>query len=106
MQIGDRIKKLRTEAGMTQEELASKINVGKSSISMYENNKIRPDDDLKQKLCDIFNVTLDYLMGRSILKTPEERIAFHLEDDELDPDDVALIQNLIESLKKKHKNNP
>lgn len=103
MNFGKVLKELREEKKMTQEELGLLLKLSKSNISKYEAGSLQPSIEVLSFLSDYFNVSLDYLLGKSILKRPEERIAFHLEDDELDPDDVALIQNLIESLKKKHK---
>lgn len=62
--MGDRIKILRLKANLTQEELALKLGLkGKSSIANYESSKITPSDDIKLKICEIFNCSMDYLMG-------------------------------------------
>lgn len=64
--IGERIKKLRKENGLTQEELSIKLGLNnKSSISQYEKGDIIPSDEVKLKMCKLFNCTLDYLMGKS-----------------------------------------
>lgn len=64
-----RIKKLRTDAGLTQEELALKLGLkGKSSIANYESGKITPSDEIKIKLCKLFGCSIDYLMGNSEYK--------------------------------------
>ncbi len=68
--IGKRIKKLRLELGLTQEELASKIAFvkGKSSIANYENGSNLPSDEVKFKMCEIFSCSLDYLMCKTNIK--------------------------------------
>ncbi|WP_199427066.1 helix-turn-helix domain-containing protein [Thermaerobacillus caldiproteolyticus] len=63
--LGDRLKKLRLEKKLTQEELGKRINVTKVSISGYENGNRTPDTETLQKLADFFNVTTDYLLGRT-----------------------------------------
>lgn len=65
--IGNRIKSLRTELNLTQEELANKlVSVkGKSSIANYENGNNLPSDEVKLKMCKIFNCSLDYLMCKT-----------------------------------------
>lgn len=64
--IGDRIKYLRTHNGYTQEGLAEKLGLkGKSSIANYERGTISPSDSVKLQLCNIFNCSMDYLMGKS-----------------------------------------
>jgi len=64
MTIGDRIKTLRKERGMTQEELAKYINSTKQTIYKYENNIVTniPSDKI-EKISEVFGVTPSYLMG-------------------------------------------
>lgn len=65
-----RINEMRKELNLTQEELALKLGLkGKSSIANYESSKITPSDDIKLRMCEIFDCTLDYLMGKSNYKT-------------------------------------
>ncbi|KMY62993.1 transcriptional repressor of PBSX s [Geobacillus stearothermophilus] len=71
--LGDRLRKLRQEKKLTQEELGKKINVTKVSISGYENGNRTPDTETLQKLADFFNVTTDYLLGRTDDPTPPEQ---------------------------------
>lgn len=71
--IAERIKILRKEKGYTQEQLAEILGLNaKSSIANYESGANAPSDDIKSKMCEIFNCTLDYLMGKSNFKTKEE----------------------------------
>lgn len=62
--IGERIYELRTSNGMSQKTLADKCRVSKFSISTWESGKRKPTRDNLQILADIFNVDIDYLMGR------------------------------------------
>lgn len=66
-----RLKSLREAAGLNQTELGKKIGVGKSTISMYENGKSTPGDEIKLKISEYFNVSLDYLFGKTDLKNSE-----------------------------------
>jgi transcriptional regulator with XRE-family HTH domain len=68
--LGQKIKSLRLEKKLTQEELGNILGLGKSSISMYENDKMSPDDDIKNKIADYFNVSIDYLLGRTDIRNP------------------------------------
>ncbi|WP_121639516.1 helix-turn-helix domain-containing protein [Virgibacillus sp. Bac330] len=68
--LGDRLKKLRKQKKITQEELGKKVNVTKVSISGYENGHRTPDTETLQKLADFFEVTTDYLLGRSDESNP------------------------------------
>lgn len=68
--LSDRLRKLRQEKKLTQEQLGKILGIGKSTISMYENNNSTPDDELKKKITEFFNVSLDYLMGKSDIRNP------------------------------------
>lgn len=71
--INNRIKELRLTLGLTQEELALKLGLkGKSSIANYEKGKISPSDDVKLKMCNVFNCSLDYLMGKTNFKITDD----------------------------------
>lgn len=65
MNIGDIIQQLREETGMLQSELAKKLDLGRTTISNYENNYSYPDLDTLISLSKIFNVSTDYLLGIS-----------------------------------------
>ena len=65
MTLGERIKQLRKENGMTQVDLAQKLNVTKGTVSTWETNSRVPSFDTLNELCDLFDKRLDYLMGRS-----------------------------------------
>lgn len=62
---GERLKQLRKEKKLTQTELGNKINVTKVSISGYESGNRSPDTDTLQRLADFFEVSTDYLLGRT-----------------------------------------
>ena len=63
MGIGDRIRALRTNAGMTQVELANKLNISNSTLSQYESGARTPSDDMKLKIAALFQVSTDYLLS-------------------------------------------
>lgn len=64
MNIGENIKFYRKSLGLTQESLANMLGGKKSLISNYENGYSIPDIKTLIKLADIFNITLDELVGR------------------------------------------
>lgn len=67
--IGARIKILRDEIGLTQKELADKLEISKSTLGMYETNKREPNLIMIKKLCTELNTTGDYLIGFSSVTT-------------------------------------
>lgn len=63
MEIGKVIKELREERNLTQQQLASALNVDKSTIAKYETGDRLPNIEMSVKLALFFNVTTDYLFG-------------------------------------------
>lgn len=63
MNLSEKILKLRKENGMSQEELAEKLNVSRQSISRWENGSAQPDASNLSQLTKIFKVTADYLIN-------------------------------------------
>lgn len=57
-----KLKELRKSKNMTMEELANKVGVQKSSISLYENGKINPSLEVIKNIANIFNVSINYLL--------------------------------------------
>jgi len=62
--LGEKIKELRKKKKMTQQDVANKLKLAKSTISQYENNINEPDNKTLIKIADMFEVTVDYLLGR------------------------------------------
>ena len=59
------LKKLRTEKGISQKQLADVISVSQQSINKYENHNIEPDIETLIKIADYFDTSVDYLIGHS-----------------------------------------
>lgn len=74
----NRIRELRNSRKMKQSDLASLLNCSPTTISNYESEYRGLDVDTIDRLCDIFDCSADYLLGRSPLKamnlTPEEEL--------------------------------
>lgn len=65
MSFGKRLKQLREEKGITQEELGKIVNLSKANISKYEKNNIEANNDTLTMFADFFNVSVDYLLCRT-----------------------------------------
>lgn len=61
--LGYRIKEIRTQRGITQSELAKRINKSKSAVSGYESNAQIPPSEVLVSIATVLNVSLDYLVG-------------------------------------------
>lgn len=64
MILGTKIRKLRIQNKWSQEELAYKLNVGQTTVSNFESSKTIPDFLVMQKVCEIFNIELDYFIEK------------------------------------------
>lgn len=64
LDIGTKITVLRKQNGWSQTELAKKINCSRATLINYEGNKNTPPVEIAVKLAEVFNVSLDYLIGK------------------------------------------
>lgn len=109
--LSDRLKELRKSNNLTQAELGKILGVGKTTVSMYETGNSTPSDEIKLKISEYFNVSLDYLLGKTDIKTydtgsKENTIALHsdIEYDDLPQEAKDEIYNFIDYVKNKYKN--
>lgn len=72
MNIGNRIKVLRTKNNMTQKELSIKLGLTPKMISFYETSQRMPPIDIIIKLVTIFDVSSDYLLGLTNINLNEK----------------------------------
>lgn len=84
MDFGTRLKELRLQKKLTQEELGKIVHVSKVSISGYERGGRNPDRETLTDLADYFGVSTDYLLGRSNIPTPDKSIKNNMNDADLD----------------------
>lgn len=110
-------KYLRQRQNLTQVELADKLGVSKSTISMYENGNRKPEYEMLEKIADFFNVDMNFLTAREDLDDhyytdPEAReLANQIyQDDNLrilfdaakdvSADEIRAVVNILEQFKK------
>lgn len=67
---GNRIKLLREEKKIRQDELAKVLSISPSAVGMYERDEREPNDEITLKLAEYFSVTTDYLLGKSDIRNP------------------------------------
>ena len=63
MKIGDRIKKLREENGLMQQDVCNTLDIEQSTLANYENNRRVPKTDILIKIANYYGVSLDFLVG-------------------------------------------
>lgn len=91
MDFGARLKELRTQAGLTQQQLGELLGVTKSVISYYELQERTPSPDVLIKLAGVFHVTTDYLLGLEKAET--------LDISGLDEEDILLLRKMADRLR-------
>jgi len=91
--LGRRITELRESRKMTQEELAKKLNISRASLSHYEKARREPDYETLQKIADYFQVSIDYMFGRTA--NSKEILDEHVRDfvDSLELSDSTLLES-------------
>jgi transcriptional regulator with XRE-family HTH domain len=109
MTFGDRLKGLRLEMGITQKALSKVINISDRVIGYYESNDRFPKDErILCTLADYFGVSLDYLVGRTNIKSPaseyisEPKVFYNLDIDGLPEEALKKVQDYIDLLKLKY----
>ena len=106
--LGNRIRILRLEANLTQEEFGKPYSLKKSTVSQYESGSSRPDDELKKRIALDYNVSLDWLMGLTDIRNydnKETTIALHsdVDYDDLPEEAKTEIYNFIDYVRNKYK---
>lgn len=119
-----RLRELRKSKKLTMREFGNLLGVAESTISLYENGKREPDSKTLMWIADYFEVSLDYLLGRTDIKEEPEELftklaskgsrttaAFYYENEkgdrvfrEISNDQAQLFDELISSINKKSKN--
>ena len=74
--FGARLRMLRRQAKWTQQAMADRLSIHRTTYTKYETGVVTPDQQGLMRLAEIFGVTVDYLLGR------EETPSLHLADDE------------------------
>ncbi len=64
--LGKRVKALRRKAGITQLDLACRVNISESYIALIEADKRKPGMDIISTLANEFHVSVDYLLSGKI----------------------------------------
>ena len=68
MNFGEKLRMLREERNLTQTDLAGYLNLTKANISRYELGTRQPNIETIYKIAEFFNVSIDWLFGRSIIR--------------------------------------
>lgn len=111
MEMKDVLTELRDEHDLKQSDIAKLLNVVPSTVSKYELGKSYPEHDGLAKLADFYNVNLDYLFGRTSIRTSFKDLESSLTAEggvipldflfKLTPEDKELVRRLLETIAQK-----
>jgi transcriptional regulator with XRE-family HTH domain len=90
--MGEKLRSLRIEKNLTQKQVADRIGLAISAVSSYESGSRYPTYDTLIKLARMFHVSTDYLLGIA-----DKR---NIDVTGLDDEDVGLISQLVDKLRK------
>lgn len=98
----NRIKNLREEKGVFQKDLAKLLSVSIPAINYYENEKRAMDTKTASILADYFNVSIDYLLGKSDIRNIAEEFefAYHKDTEGLSDEDIKEALRIYKEIKK------
>lgn len=91
--FGQRFTKLRKEKNFTQEEIALKLNISAQAVSKWENDISMPDISILTSIADIFDITLDELLGRE----KKQDVILVNEEDKKDINKMVLRMKVVSS---------
>jgi len=89
--VGDILKSIREENNFTQDDIASILNIKRQTYSSYERNKSLPDINTLSKLADYYNISTDYLLGRTNVRNYIEYNDLIMTNKELAKDEQQLL---------------
>lgn len=111
--IGSRLRKVREKKNLNQKEAAAALGLSNVVLNRYENDERLPDVDTLRNLAEFYNVTTDYLLGRTenpamvnidpdddIQPTPPERFrTFQKKIGDLSPESLTFLEFQLERLR-------
>jgi transcriptional regulator with XRE-family HTH domain len=109
MEFKDRLKKIRTEKGLSQSQLARAIEVHVTNISRYERGENMPTSEVLAKLAGVLGVTADFLMDGSVndkaqIAISDKELLNQFEEvEKLSQEDKHLIKTFIDAFLTKRK---
>lgn len=111
MIFGERIKQLRLEHQWTQEYVCEQLNISSGALSRYETGMYEPKSlELVKDFAKLFDVSTDYLLGKSDVRNPEDKIkqefefAYHKEIEGLTEDEIKEALEFYKMVKNRKNN--
>lgn len=101
--LSKRIKQIREENSLSQQKLADILGVSQQAVAKWEGGKAEPDSAMLLNISNIFNVSIDYLLGKTNVRNylDTETIAAHHEGDEWTEEELEEIERFKEFVRMK-----
>lgn len=112
-------KALRVKSGLTQQQMADKLGLSRSTIGMYENGEREPSFEILENIADLFNVDMNYLIGKKesteiipdnyylnedardmaqfLLENPNYKVLFDASR-KVKPEDIQFVKEMIDRM--------
>lgn len=105
----NKLKELRIEKGLLQSDIAKIINKSERTVGFYETGERDMGTETLAKLSDFFNVSIDYLLGKSNIRNPEKqkeeyKFAYHKEAEGLTDEEIADALRFYKEMKNRMNN--
>lgn len=94
--LGQKLAELRKKKGLSQYEMADRLGVSRGKLANYEQGSRQPDFDTLSKLADFFDVSTDYLLGRTETPRTDNKLPELTTKDERDIS--KKLENILEDL--------
>ena len=95
--FAERVKKLRIEKKMTQQELGNVFGLTSTGVSYWESGKAIPNREMMNKLSNFFGVTIDYLIGKDDIDENNEGMILFRKAEQVNESDKKKMYNIINS---------
>ena len=91
--FAENITALRKKQNKKRQEVADDLGISRSSLEYYEKNKRKPDIEVLTKIADYYNVSADYLLGRTNAETTDKDLRFVCEYTGLNENAIMTLRN-------------
>ena len=108
--IADRLRELRAERKLNQDEVAEACGISRIALARYETGARAPRSEYVARLADFYGVTVDYLMGRDTPEAPppppqQEKDPIFAAFSKLNPENRSLVEQMARKLLESQQNN-
>lgn len=105
--LADNLKNAREAKNLTQKDVYDRTGINNKTISNYENNVSSPDPETLKILADLYDISVDYLLGRVNISGPEKYVsenetAYNLDVSGLPEEAIKKVEDYIELVKLKY----